>query len=529
MVLLTNAAPPRPADAGPAADDLLGGGSADAGLPPEGPAGAGLAGAGPSSEGSQGTDPAGGGPSAGGSAGAASGDLSGRGSTDTGSADAGLPSEGPASEGFTDGGPPSRGSAGGGPVLPWDEGRVRSVTVVGLLADEVRTDWYGGSLIRRTSLLAAVRERLGADRVRYAEGVDRVRLRVGDGWVCVPEVPDEETGRDSAAGSAASLNPAHTAGRTDLPPLTVVPDASRATELALADWGDGVLTLRAPCGRYLTVAADGHVRAAAEQPGGWVVQETFRLVPHGDAHLLLHLGTGGHVAVAAGGLKGAAPGATEGAPFTVEYVAKGVDDVAAAAAGADAVIVVAGNDPHINGRETEDRTTLALPAAQDLLWRAAHAANPRTVLALTSSYPYAVGDAAATLPAVLWTAHGGQYAGTALARVLFGDVNPSGRLPQTWYAADADLPDLLDYDLISAGVTYHYFRGAPLFPFGHGLSYTSFAYRDLEVAVDTDAAAGEEAVTVSVTSPTPARWRAPRPSSSTPARSTRASGARTAP
>ena len=80
---------------------------------------------------------------------------------------------------------------------------------------------------------------------------------------------------------------------------------------------------------------------------------------------------------------------------------------------------------------------------------------------------------------MLWTAHGGQAAGTALARVLAGDVSPAGRLPQTWYAADADLPDLLDYDIIGARQTYLYFEGTPLFPFGHGLSYASFAYDDL--------------------------------------------------
>lgn len=103
-------------------------------------------------------------------------------------------------------------------------------------------------------------------------------------------------------GSAeeGSLNPAHTAGRTDLPPLTV---GDTPTDLAMADWGGGALTLHAPSGRYLTVAGDGFVRAAAERPGGWVVQETFTLEAHRDGHLLRHTGTGGYVCVAAGGLK----------------------------------------------------------------------------------------------------------------------------------------------------------------------------------------------------------------------------------
>ncbi|MEV3859001.1 glycoside hydrolase family 3 C-terminal domain-containing protein [Streptomyces sp. NPDC050095] len=348
------------------------------------------------------------------------------------------------------------------------------IAVVGLLADECKADWYSGTFIHRSTPLDGVLERFGADRVTFAEGVDRVRLRCEEGWLYVPEAdaPSEVRGAEGA------LDPALLAGRTDLPPLTTDPD--RGSTLALVDWGDsenGVLTLRAPDGRYLSVADDRYVRASAEQPGGWVVQEAFTLEPHGNGHLLKHVGTGGYVQVAADGVKVADQGTT----FEVDVVERGADAVARAAADADVVLVVAGNDPHINGRETQDRTTLALPAHQDRLWRAARAANPRTALALVSAYPYAVPDAAAELPALLWTAHGGQAAGRALARVVAGDVSPAGRLPQTWYAADTDLPDLLDYDVIGSRQTYLYFEGRPLYPFGHGLSYAEFAYEGLFV------------------------------------------------
>ena len=171
--------------------------------------------------------------------------------------------------------------------------------------------------------------------------------------------------------------------------------------------------------------------------------------------------------------------------FELVVAERGEEAVARAAAAADVVVVVAGNDPYINGRETEDRATLRLPGQQERLLRAARAANPATVLALVAAYPYAVDPA--ELPAVLWTAHGGQAAGTALARVLAGDVSPAGRLPQTWYADDADLPGLLDYDVIGARQTYLYFEGTPLFPFGHGLSYASFAYGGLTARVEDGA------------------------------------------
>ncbi|WP_369249554.1 glycoside hydrolase family 3 C-terminal domain-containing protein [Streptomyces sp. R41] len=348
------------------------------------------------------------------------------------------------------------------------------IAVVGLLADECKLDWYSGTLIHRSTPLEGLYERFGAERVDFAEGVDRVRLRTSYGtYLSVPAVDDAA---DEVRGAEGALDPALLAGRTDLPPLTA--DAT-GTELALIDWGEGVLTLRAPDGRYLSVADDGYVRASADQPGGWVVQETFRLEvsdTHENGHLLKHLGTGGYVSVAADGVKVAAENPET---FEVEFAERGEDAVARVAAAADVVLVVAGNDPHINGRETEDRTTLRLPAHQERLLRAARAANPNTALAVVSAYPYAVDPA--DLPAVLWTAHGGQAAGTALARVLAGDVSPAGRLPQTWYASDDDLPGLLDYDVIGGHQTYLYFEGTPLFPFGHGLSYTSFAYADLQV------------------------------------------------
>ncbi|MFJ4695670.1 glycoside hydrolase family 3 C-terminal domain-containing protein [Streptomyces sp. NPDC088766] len=357
------------------------------------------------------------------------------------------------------------------------------IAVVGLLADECKLDWYSGTLIHRSTPLEGLYERFGTERVEFAEGVDRVLLRTAAGtFLKVLPAPDSP---DEARGAEGALDPALLAGRTDLPPLTTDPDG---TEFALVDWGEDVLTLRAPDGRYLSVAEDGFLRASAEQPGGWVVQETFRLEPHGDGHLLRHLGTGRHVRVAADGVKVADE---DPEVFDLVVTERGAEAVARAAAGADVVVVVAGNDPHINGRETEDRTTLRLPGQQERLLEAARTVNPRTVLALVSAYPYAIEPE--RLSAVLWTAHGGQAAGTALARVLAGDVSPAGRLPQTWYAGDADLPDLLDYDVIGARQTYLYFEGDPLFPFGHGLSYASFGYADLAVRV------GEDSVRVSFT------------------------------
>ncbi len=164
------------------------------------------------------------------------------------------------------------------------------------------------------------------------------------------------------------------------------------------------------------------------------------------------------------------------AVFVVETVESGAVAAARLAAEADVAIVVLGDHPLVNGRETEDRADLDLPPLQEDLLKAVHAANPNTVLVVSSGYPFALNWAEEHVLAILWSSHGGQEYGHALADVLLGDADPGGRLTQTWYRSASDLPDLLDYDIIATDATYLYFRGRLLYPFGHGLSYTTFGY-----------------------------------------------------
>jgi beta-glucosidase len=223
-------------------------------------------------------------------------------------------------------------------------------------------------------------------------------------------------------------------------------------------------------------------------------------------------------------------GVTAETPATAEHwlremVREGVGAARAAAAAADVAVVVLGNHPLINGRETQDRTGIELPESQSALVRAVAAVRPETVLVVMSSYPYALDWADEHLPAVVWTSHGGQDTGTAVADVLLGDADPAGRLPQTWYRGDDVLPAPLDYDVIKAGWTYLYHEAAPLYPFGHGLSYTGFAHHDLRLSsatvpqdgaldvsvamANTGARAGSEVVQLYVRA-LDARYEAPR-------------------
>ena len=131
-----------------------------------------------------------------------------------------------------------------------------------------------------------------------------------------------------------------------------------------------------------------------------------------------------------------------------------------------------------DGREDVDRTSLQLD--QEDLLRSVYKKNPRTVLVLISSFPYAINWSQANIPAILHFTQSCQELGHAVSDVIFGDYNPAGRTTQTWVKDISDLPHIMDYD-IRKGRTYMYFKGKPLYAFGHGLSYTSFDYSHLQV------------------------------------------------
>ncbi|MFI7078520.1 glycoside hydrolase family 3 C-terminal domain-containing protein [Micromonospora sp. NPDC049903] len=346
------------------------------------------------------------------------------------------------------------------------------VAVLGPLADTVYEDWYSGTLPYAVTTVQGLTGRL--PQVTTHPGTDRVVLRVGDRYVGCP---------DTADGG----------------PLTVGADATR---FDVFDWGRDTVALRAVGnGRHVGVDDDGDLRNDRPGPGGWVVRETFQFDPLPAGTVLLrHLATDRYVTVDdQGRLRVDGDDRQAATAFGIDLVIDGAAEAAALAADADVAVVALGNHPMVNGRETEDRVDLALPSRQEAMLRAVHAANPRTVLVVTSSYPYAIGWAQQHLPAVLWSAHGGQEHGRALADVLLGDADPAGRLTQTWYADTADLPDLLDYDVIGADATYLYFRGEPLYPFGHGLSYADFDYADLRLSTDTATVGDTVEVSVDVT------------------------------
>jgi beta-glucosidase len=348
-------------------------------------------------------------------------------------------------------------------VLPLASSGGDRLAVIGPLGDCLFHDWYSGTMPYQVTLAAGLREVTGAQ-VGVDAALDLVELRsdVDRGWL---------------------------------------------GEFAVCDWGYGALTLQDPLSRlYLSAKEDGSLVADQSEPSGWACREIFMLERSGNGTLVLrNRATGRYVAGLADRagtpVEQAAPARpgrrsdddrprlylverAEAVPLQWTVLESGVPRAAELAKGARVAIVAAGNHPLINGRETEDRHGIELPEATRDLALAVAKACPRTVVVLMSSYPYALGGVALAAPGVLWTSHAGQEAGRAVAAVLTGKAEPGGRLAQTWYRSTSDLAPIGEYDVIKARRTYQYFEGEVLYPFGHGLSYTSFSYANASVSPD---------------------------------------------
>ncbi len=154
---------------------------------------------------------------------------------------------------------------------------------------------------------------------------------------------------------------------------------------------------------------------------------------------------------------------------------------------ADAIVYVGGISPQLEGEEMKvdykgfnggDRTSILLPDVQTEFLKALKSTGKPVVFVMMTGSAIAVPYENENIPAILNAWYGGESAGTAIADVLFGDYNPAGRLPVTFYKNDSDLPDFKDYGMTNR--TYRYFKGEPLYPFGHGLSYSTFAYSNVQ-------------------------------------------------
>ncbi|MDA1361321.1 glycoside hydrolase family 3 C-terminal domain-containing protein [Glycomyces luteolus] len=389
-----------------------------------------------------------------------------------------------------------------------------SIAVVGPLADLNLRDFYSPTVPadRRPSPLQALRERFA--NVTHHSGNDTLAWRADGRYVTVAD-DGSLVARAEGIGATETFEAWDWAHEQHMFRHTAT---GRFVQANLLQQNDGPATFENQAGATggggpLLVA----VETEMEDGDAWFTHQNLHYRPAaGDAadgdvelfgvnHVPAEADGPYHVRLAADGTLPLTKGDAD--PILTETLwENGPEAAAAVAAEADWAVVLVGNHPMVNARECFDRPGLDLAPRQADLVREVAAAKPgRTVVVVVSAYPLAIGDLAAdpNVAAILYTSHAGQAVGAALAEALAGDFSPAGRLTSTWLADTSSLPkagprseafrvsdvDMLEYDVISAGLTYQYSKAEPVFGFGHGLSYTEFEYGALEVpaAVDADA------------------------------------------
>jgi beta-glucosidase len=380
-----------------------------------------------------------------------------------------------------------------------------TIAVMGPLADELHLDWYAGRPVHTCTPLDGLKQLYG-ERVVYTDCRDIVSFTTEDGKpMILIDVEDKEKPENPAKKTFA-------AGRTGESPA----------RFYMEDWGWGVKTFTdvesalmlegcyarrevvGPRGAPIPPDAPPYddskvtITATAKNNLQWFGFTMFNVVPQEGGLVCLKTYDNRRVAAQAAEtpvIQHDSPLPIAGELFRMKVERDGIAAAIEAAAKAGQVIFFAGNDPMINGREEVDRPSLNLPPRQEELIRRVAGVNQRIVLVLLSGYPYTCKKIAKKIPAIIWMAHGIQETGHGIADIVGGAYSPAGRLPLTWYEDEKQLPSIMEYDIMSGGTTYQYFTGPVLWAFGHGLSYSSFAYSGLKI--DKNAAAENETVTVS--------------------------------
>ncbi len=342
-------------------------------------------------------------------------------------------------------------------ILPVDKKHTKSIAVLGAMADENLMDWYTGVSSYDISVLEGVRQEFPESNVVYDSLWDHVSIKAPNGkYLSV-----DENGLVSATADAV--------GESEL--------------FELQDWGENWINFfSVKYNKYIKLSDGDVFRLNNRRIYDWYTRETVNLKKYGDKYLIeeflhhrrLFCDESGNISVKS------ISNATSDQLFEINVEVSGRERAANIACYADLVLYCVGNYPVQVAKECYDRKTLELniqPGMAAFL----KSVNPDTVLAVISSYPYSINEENEKMPAIFYSSHAGMFLGTAVAKTISGENNPAGRTPQTWYKSEHDLPDILNYDIETAGTTYMYFKGEPIYPFGHGLSYSKFKYSDLDI------------------------------------------------
>ena len=356
-------------------------------------------------------------------------------------------------------------------VLPLDAAKVRRIGLFGCNADVNLKDWYTGMSPYLVSIRQGLEER-GIE-VVYDLGWDIVKVQAPNGrFLCIGE--DDCLYADADEENAAEFY------------LCIHDDQNRWVNLR-----------HVQSGRYLNLEHKPHL--GENEVYGWFTRETMHLdwyCRSGESGYVFsdyqyhdQLTLDGSQRV----VNRCKARPDKSVLFQLKWTSHGYARLRDLSADCDAILYCGGNDPMQVARECFDRRTIDLPSDQidHVTELAAALGDTPFIFAMVSSYPYALGDVLDNdehiVPdAILWTNHAGPELGHAFADTIFGENNPAGRLPQTWYACDEDLPDIKDYNIMQTRMTYRWFDGKALYPFGYGLSYSAFRYENMQAAQTPD-------------------------------------------
>ena len=347
-------------------------------------------------------------------------------------------------------------------ILPLKKERIHRLAVLGVHANTSFPDWYTGRSSYNITILDGFKSLLPDSEIVYEDCRDIVAIR------------SVET------GNYLKVNDDDTVTANGTTPNDI------RCQFVKDDWGGEITLTSVKNGKYLTTEGSEY-KASCTSTYTWFVMPILKpAVKHGAVtykswnNKAVFVDSDGKMRF------GERSRVEQNQLFTEEIVQDGIEKGIKAVNRADYVIVCVGNNPMIVGREEYDREYIELPFFQQELVRNIYMANKDTIMCLISSYPYAIPEFDRSIPAIIYTAHGGPEMGTAVAETVMGTNNPAGRTPMTWYVSTEELPSINDYDIIKTKSTYQYYDRFPLYPFGYGMSYSRFRYGGLLVTDKID-------------------------------------------
>lgn len=389
-------------------------------------------------------------------------------------------------------------------LLPLDRAKIKSIAVIGPNADVLEFGNYTGTPTKAVNVLEGIKGKVGSKiEVGFAKGCEIAYLPVVSSEYLVPAGTEKD--QPGLRGEYFS--------NRDLSGEPVLVRIDKAIDF---DWGEGspdknvpadgfsirwtgkliapvsgVCKLNLTAHRGTRLYIDG--KPVIDRWGGWRLETdviALKLNKGQEYDIKIEYSGGSR-------RKGRQNVVSFGwDAIKDEKITKGIEEVVQLAKKSDVAVVVLGINQEIEG-ESNDRFDMDLPGGQNDLIREIYKANPRTVVVLINGSPLSIGWIKENMPAVVEAWYPGEEGGTAVADVLFGDYNPAGRLSMTFYKSVEQLPPFDDYD-IRKGRTYMYLKDQPLFPFGYGLSYTTFEYSGFSIEPKRIGSSGKVNVGVNV-------------------------------